>query len=102
MLVARTAMRVLVIEDKRVLCDTIAQGLRREAMAVDVAYDGGQGQELTAANQYDVVVLDRDLPVIHGDDLCRELAGGTTRILMLTASGTIDNRVEGLLSLIHI
>jgi DNA-binding response OmpR family regulator len=89
-------MRVLVIEDKRVLCDTIAQGLRREAIAVDVAYDGGQGQELTIANQYDVIVLDRDLPVIHGDELCRELAGGTTRILMLTASGTIDDRVEGL------
>jgi DNA-binding response OmpR family regulator len=65
-------------------------------MAVDVAYDGGQGQELTVANQYDVIVLDRDLPVIHGDELCRELAGGTTRVLMLTASGTIDDRVEGL------
>jgi DNA-binding response OmpR family regulator len=89
-------MRVLVIEDKRVLCDTIAQGLRREGMAIDVAYDGGEGQELTTANQYDVIILDRDLPVIHGDELCRELAGGTTRILMLTASGTIDNRVDGL------
>jgi DNA-binding response OmpR family regulator len=65
-------------------------------MAIDVAYDGGEGQELTTANQYDVIVLDRDLPVIHGDDLCRELAGGTTRILMLTASGTIDDRVDGL------
>jgi len=89
-------VRVLVIEDKRVLADTIAQGLRREGMAVDVAYDGGDGQELATANQYDVVVLDRDLPVIHCDDLCREIAGGTTRILMLTASGTIDERVEGL------
>ena len=89
-------MRVLVIEDRRVLCDTIAQGLRHEGMAVDVAYDGGQGEEMTAANQYDVIVLDRDLPVIHGDELCRELAGGTTRLLMLTASGTIDDRVEGL------
>ena len=89
-------MRVLVVEDKKVLADTIAQGLRREGLAVDVAYDGGSGQELACANQYDVIVLDRDLPVIHGDDLCREFAGGTTRILMLTASGTIDDRVEGL------
>lgn len=89
-------MRVLVIEDRRVLCDTIAQGLRQEAMAVDVAYDGVEGQELAIANPYDVIVLDRDLPRIHGDDLCRELAGGTTRILMLTASGAIDDRVEGL------
>lgn len=89
-------MRVLVIEDRKVLADTIAQGLRREGLAVDVAYDGGSGQELTIANDYDVIVLDRDLPVIHGDHLCRELAGGTTRILMLTASGTIDDRVEGL------
>ena len=89
-------MRVLVIEDKQVLADTIAQGLRREGMAIDVAYDGGAGQEMATANQYDVIVLDRDLPVIHGDELCRELAGGTTRILMLTASGTIDDRVEGL------
>jgi DNA-binding response OmpR family regulator len=96
MFIGGTAVRVLVIEDKQVLADTIAQGLRREGMAIDVAYDGGAGQELATANQYDVIVLDRDLPVIHGDDLCRELAGGTTRILMLTASGTIDDRVEGL------
>src|SRR3979411_66205 len=89
-------MRVLVIEDKRVLCDTIAQGLRREGMAIDVADDGGTGQELTTANQYDVIVLDRDLPVIHGDELCRELAGGTTRTLMPTPCGTTDARVEGL------
>jgi DNA-binding response OmpR family regulator len=89
-------MRVLVVEDSRVLCDTIAQGLRQEGLAVDTAYDGAAGEELAIVNAYDVIVLDRDLPRIHGDDLCRELAGGTTRILMLTASGTIDDRVDGL------
>jgi DNA-binding response OmpR family regulator len=89
-------MRVLVAEDRKGLADTVARGLRNEGMAVDVAYDGLQASLLAAANRYDVVILDRDLPRIHGDDVCRELAGGTTRILMLTASGTIDERVAGL------
>jgi CheY-like chemotaxis protein len=89
-------MRVLVAEDRRVLADTITQGLRREGMAVDVVYDGAQAGELAAANPYDVVVLDRDLPVVHGDDICRELAGGVSRVLMLTASGTVSDRVQGL------
>jgi DNA-binding response OmpR family regulator len=89
-------MRVLVAEDRRVLADTIAQGLRREGMAVDVVYDGAAASELAAANPYDVVVLDRDLPAVHGDDVCRELAGGGSRLLMLTASGSVSDRIQGL------
>jgi DNA-binding response OmpR family regulator len=91
-------MRVLVVEDEGALADAIARGLRREGMAVDVAADGGTALEKTAANAYDVVVLDRDLPVVHGDEVCRALtgAGAHARILMLTASGDLDDRVEGL------
>ncbi len=88
-------MRVLVVEDEEVLADAIARGLRREGMAVDVAFDGSAALEKTAVNRYDVVVLDRDLPGVHGDDVCRALAGDV-RILMLTASGTVDDRVSGL------
>lgn len=68
-------MRVLVVEDERVLADAIATGLRRQAHAVDVAYDGAGALERTSVNEYDVVVLDRDLPKVHGDDVCRDLAG---------------------------
>ncbi|MFI0418340.1 DNA-binding response regulator [Spongiactinospora rosea] len=91
-------MRVLVVEDERVLADAIATGLRREAMAVDVAYDGGGALERTGYIDYDVIVLDRDLPVVHGDEVCRRLVAGRTasRILMLTASGDVDDKVEGL------
>jgi len=89
-------MRVLVVEDQRVLADTVAQGLRREGLAVDVAYNGGDATELATANIYDVIVLDRDLPVVHGDQVCRALAGGSSRILMLTASGSLTDRVDGL------
>ncbi|MCG5213939.1 response regulator transcription factor [Streptosporangium sp. KLBMP 9127] len=91
-------MRVLVVEDERVLADAIATGLRREAMAVDVAYDGGGALERTGYIDYDVVVLDRDLPVVHGDEVCRRLVAERTssRILMLTASGDVDDKVEGL------
>src|SRR5579871_6709310 len=89
-------MRLLVVEDRQVMADSIARSLRREGMAVDVAYDGAAGLGLAAVNGYDVVVLDRDLPKLHGDDVCRELAGGDARILMLTASGAVDERVEGL------
>jgi DNA-binding response OmpR family regulator len=91
-------VRVLVVEDERVLADTIATGLRREAMAVDVAYDGAAALERTSVNDYDVVVLDRDLPRLHGDEVCRTLVarGGGTKVLMLTASDTIAERVEGL------
>lgn len=91
-------MRVLVVEDERVLADAIARGLRREAMAVDVSHDGATALERIAVNRYDVVVLDRDLPVVHGDEVCRRLAGEelSPRILMLTASAGLDDRVEGL------
>ncbi|MEU7990975.1 response regulator transcription factor [Streptosporangium canum] len=91
-------MRVLVVEDERVLADAIATGLRREAMAVDVAYDGGGALERTGYIDYDVIVLDRDLPVVHGDEVCRRLVAERTasRILMLTASGDVDDKVEGL------
>ncbi len=91
-------MRVLVVEDEEVLADTIAKGLRREAMAVDVAYDGASALDRLALNPYDVVVLDRDLPSVHGDEVCRRLAADQTapRILMLTASAGVEDRVEGL------
>ena len=91
-------MRVLVVEDQPDLADSVARVLRREGMAVDVAYDGGAALERATVVPYDVVVLDRDLPVVHGDDVCRTLVGGgsTSRVLMLTASGTIASRVEGL------
>ncbi|GAA0935410.1 response regulator transcription factor [Virgisporangium aurantiacum] len=91
-------MRVLVVEDQPDLANSVARVLRREGMAVDVAYDGGAALERATVVEYDVVVLDRDLPVVHGDQVCRALIdqGATTRILMLTASGTIAERVEGL------
>ncbi len=91
-------MRVLVVEDERLLADAIAEGLRRQAMAVDVAYDGGAALQQLAVNDYDVVVLDRDLPVVSGDEVCRTLvdAGVNTRILMLTAATAVTDRVAGL------
>jgi DNA-binding response OmpR family regulator len=91
-------MRVLVVEDEAQLADAIARGLRREGMAVDTAGDGDLALEKAAINAYDVVVLDRDLPRVHGDEVCQTLrAGGSpARILMLTASGTLDDRVSGL------
>lgn len=91
-------MRVLVVEDERDLADAIARGLRRQGMAVDVAYDGDTGHEMSYVTRYDVVVLDRDLPGMHGDQICAELAasGALTRVLMLTASASVDERVEGL------
>ncbi len=91
-------MRVLIVEDETVLAQSIARGLRREGMAVDIAYDGEEALAKAAFNNYDIIVLDRDLPVIHGDDVCRQLvADGTAAcILMLTASGTIDDKVHGL------
>jgi DNA-binding response OmpR family regulator len=89
---------VLVVEDERLLADTIADGLRRHAMAVDVAYDGDTALERLAVNDYDVVVLDRDLPVVSGDEVCTRLvdAGTETRILMLTAALAVAQRVAGL------
>jgi len=91
-------VRVLVVEDERSLADAITRGLRREGMAVDTAYNGTSGHEMAMVTRYDVVVLDRDLPGIHGDDICADLvASGTlTRVLMLTASASIADRVEGL------
>jgi DNA-binding response OmpR family regulator len=91
-------MRVLVAEDEQLLADAIAAGLRRQAMAVDVAYDGDAALERLAVNDYDVVVLDRDLPIMSGDEVCTTLAGSGagTRILMLTAATAVSQRVAGL------
>jgi DNA-binding response OmpR family regulator len=91
-------VRVLIVEDEQPLADALARGLRREGMAVDVAYDGDSGHEKATVTRYDVVVLDRDLPGMSGDELCAELTrdGGTTRVIMLTASGTMADKVEGL------
>lgn len=91
-------MRVLVVEDSEPLADAIARGLRREGMAVDVAHDGDVGHDKATQTRYDVVVLDRDLPGMHGDELCRRLtgAGDLSRVLMLTASATVAERVRGL------
>ena len=91
-------MRVLVVEDEAVMADAIARGLRREGMAIDLAADGDIALERVGVNRYDVVVLDRDLPGTHGDEVCRRLSAArlSPRILMLTASGGIDDRVDGL------
>jgi DNA-binding response OmpR family regulator len=91
-------VRVLVVEDEAVLAAAVARGLRREAMAVDVSHDGGDALAKLEVNRYDVVVLDRDLPGVHGDDVCQAVAAGAspTRILMLTAAGTVDDRIDGL------
>jgi DNA-binding response OmpR family regulator len=91
-------VRVLVIEDEANLADAIVRGLRRQGMAVDVAYDGTSGHEMAMVTRYDVVVLDRDLPGVHGDEICADLvaSGALTRVLMLTASGSVADRVEGL------
>jgi len=91
-------VRVLVVEDETVLADAIARGLRHEGMAVDVSLDGADALEKATLNRYEVVVLDRDLPGVHGDDVCRQLTAGTAsaRVLMLTAAGSVDDRVDGL------
>jgi DNA-binding response OmpR family regulator len=91
-------MRVLIVEDHKELAATIAVGLRREGMAVDIAFDGEDGLQHAARDSYDVILLDRDLPKIHGDDVCRALVarGSRSRVLMLTAAGTIEERVDGL------
>jgi DNA-binding response OmpR family regulator len=91
-------MRVLVAEDFEVLARAIAAGLRREGMAVDVALDGDDALESLAVTRYDVVVLDRDLPAVHGDEVCRRITadGSGSRVLMLTAAATVADRVEGL------
>jgi DNA-binding response OmpR family regulator len=91
-------MRVLLVEDHVELADTVATGLRREGMAVDVALDGNDALAHLALTDYDVLVLDRDIPGVHGDEICRSLVaeGRDGRILMLTAAGAIEDRVDGL------
>lgn len=90
-------MRVLVVEDERALADAIARGLRREGMAVDVAEDGDVALGKLEVNSYDVVLLDRDLPVVHGDDVCRHIVRRqcAPRVLMLTAAGDVAEKVDG-------
>src|SRR3984957_9702550 len=92
------AVRVLVIEDDEELAEAIAAGLRQEQKGVDVAFDGASGLERALFTDYDVIVLDRDLPGRHGDEVCAELvrAGGRSRVLMLTAAATVEDRVDGL------
>jgi DNA-binding response OmpR family regulator len=91
-------MRVLVVEDHPRLAETVATVLRRAGMAVDIAFDGREALNRVGLTTYDVVVLDRDLPGVHGDDVCRSLvaAGCSSTVLMLTAAGTLDDRIEGL------
>src|SRR5438309_11805917 len=89
-------MRVLVVEDHGTLADRIAQGLRQAGMAVDAVYDGAAALDVAAQTDYDVVVLDRDLPIVHGDRVCRTMAGSGPRILMLTAAADVADRLDGL------
>lgn len=91
-------MRVLLVEDEAPLASALARGLRRNAMAVDVAHDGGEALRLAGLRGYDVVVLDRDIPVVHGDDVCRRLLtqDSPARVLMLTAADSLGDRVAGL------
>jgi two-component system, OmpR family, response regulator VanR len=91
-------VRVLLAEDERRVADAVARGLRREGMAVDVAHDGATALDKARLNPYDVVVLDRDLPVMHGDEVCRTLRDEEpdSRLLMLTAASGVDDLVDGL------
>jgi DNA-binding response OmpR family regulator len=91
-------VRVLVVEDFEILARAIGTGLRREGMAVDVVLDGGEALAHLAVTRYDVVVLDRDLPGVHGDEVCRQIVAGhpASRVLMLTAASTVRERVDGL------
>lgn len=93
-----TAVRVLIVEDETELAQALARGLRRHGFTVDTAADGGEGLHKAAVIDYDVIVLDRGLPVVHGDDVCRKLNGDghAARILMLTAAGELDDLVDGL------
>ena len=90
-------MRVLVVEDEVYLAEAIRAGLRLEAIAADLAFDGDAALESLAANDYDVVVLDRDVPGTHGDEVCREIVRQQLgcRVLMLTAAGRVDDKVNG-------
>jgi DNA-binding response OmpR family regulator len=91
-------MRVLVADDERLLAETVAEGLRRLSIAVDVCYDGEAALELVSVHRYDVAVLDRDMPGRSGDEVCRHIVDSRNgvRVLMLTAAGGIRDRVDGL------
>src|SRR3984957_525524 len=89
-------VRVLVVEDHATLARRVAQGLEQAGMAVDAVHDGAAALLAAVQTPYDVIVLDRDLPVVHGDRVCRELAGSGPRILMLTAAAAVEDRVDGL------
>ncbi len=91
-------MRVLVVEDQAELADDIADGLRDQGIGADVAYDGATGIEKALMTSYDVIILDRDLPRVHGDAVCATLSGAQSqaRILLLTAASTVSDRVDGL------
>jgi DNA-binding response OmpR family regulator len=91
-------MRVLVIEDDQELAETVATGLRQARMAVDIALDGEAGLQRAQVHDYEVIVLDRDLPKLHGDRVCARLvaAGGRSRVLMLTGAAQTDDLVQGL------
>src|SRR5918996_5287114 len=91
-------MRVLIAEDERTLADSLARGLRRKGIAVDLAHDGAEALVKAKTNGYDVIVLDRGLPELHGDTVCEALveAREPARILMLTAAGEVDDVVSGL------
>jgi DNA-binding response OmpR family regulator len=96
-LVDGAMVRVLVIEDDAELAETVSVGLRRRQMAVDVALDGRSGLDRALFTNYDVIVLDRDLPGLHGDDVCRQIVVNCrARVLMLTAAGSVEDRVDGL------
>jgi DNA-binding response OmpR family regulator len=92
------AVRVLVVEDEVVLAETICEGLRDRAIAVDAAHDGADALYRASLVDYDVIVLDRDLPQVHGDEVCRRLVAdrSTSRILMLTAAGDVLDKIDGL------
>jgi DNA-binding response OmpR family regulator len=91
-------MRVLVVEDEELLAESIGEGLRDQAMAVDVVRDGAEALYRTSYTDYDVIVLDRDLPEVHGDEVCRRLVAqqATSRVLMLTAAGDVLDKIDGL------
>ena len=91
-------MRVLVVEDEEILAESITEGLRDQAIAVDTVYDGAEALYRTSYTDYDVIVLDRDLPEVHGDDVCRQLVAkrSSSRIIMLTAADDVTEKIDGL------
>jgi DNA-binding response OmpR family regulator len=91
-------MRVLIVEDETLLAQSLERGLRQRGFAVDIAFDGQQGLDKALINEYDLVLLDRDLPSLHGDDVCRQMinSGRSARILMLTAADSVEDLVNGL------